>query len=536
MNQFIKEVDDVPFSTVRTDGSRPEILVRAGERDRLIVEAQAALRQGGRVFQVGGMPAVVGHELMPTLDGERLLLRRVLLTRATMTTELVRAARWLGMDRKGRQISREPPSGISEHLLAQRVDLGLPGLTGVITAPQLRRDGLIIAPGYDAATGLYFSDCGVFFPEVPQHPTKDDARVALDRLAHPLRGFAFVDRESRSVALAALLTPFVRRAFSAAPGFAYSSPVAGSGKTMLAKISSLLATGESPAAISPGSGHEELEKRIGAALLSGRPYVTLDNIEDDNWGVPLLCTALTEEVVLIRVLGSSTLVEVQNVATIAATGNNLVIPGDLTRRFILCRLDPGVERPELVPFDFNPCEEVMRNRPQLVRDALTVLRAHLQAGQPRAQGVVPLGSFEGWCAYVRDALVWLEEADPVASMADVRDNDPNRTTLDAFMQCWARLGPSACGRQSASQLIGLAAGNVEWQTVLSSVAAKRAGELCPLRLGRWMKRNKERVVNGRRIVAGALNGSAVYQLEVRFSGQVGLVGDSSPTFPTQNDD
>ena len=100
-----------------------------------------------------------------------------------------------------------------------------------------------------------------------------------------------------------------------------------------------------------------------------------------------------------------------------------------------------------VPFDFNPCEAVMRNRPQLVRDALTVLRAHLQAGQPRAKGVVPLGSFEGWCAYVRDALVWLEEADPVASMAGVRDNDPNRTTLDAFMQCWARLGPSACGRQ-----------------------------------------------------------------------------------------
>lgn len=533
MNRFIAEVDGVPFGTWRVSGSRPDILVRTGERDRLIAEAIVALRDGGRVFQVGGLPAIVGHGKMPTLDGERQLLRRVLLVRPTMLTELVRAARWVGVGPKGRQTSREPPSGIAEHLLAQRVDLGLPALTGVVTAPQLRRDGAIIGPGYDAATGLFYSDCGVNFPEVPPRPTKNDARTALDRLAHPLRAFAFVDRESRSVALAALLTPFVRRSFSAAPGFAYSSPVAGSGKTMLAKISSLLATGESPAAISPGSGHEELEKRIGAALLSGRPYVTLDNIEDDNWGVPLLCTALTEEVVLIRVLGSSTLVEVQNVATIAATGNNLVIPGDLTRRFILCRLDPGVERPELKLFDFNPCDEVLQDRPNLVRDALTVLRAHLQAGQPRAEGVVPLGSFEDWCAHVRDPLVWLGEADPVASMATVRDNDPSRTTLDAFMQCWAHLGPQACGRLSASQLIALGGSNETWRTVLSSVASKGNGELCALRLGRWMKRNKERIVNGRRIVAGALNGSAVYQLQVPVSGQVGLGGDSSPTFPTR---
>lgn len=514
MNQFIQEVDGVAFSTARAVSGRPDILVHAGERDTLIVEALAALRNGGRVFQVGGMPAVVGHEPMPTPDGERLLLRRVLLTRATMTTELARAARWLGIGKGGKTTPREPPGGIAEHLLAQRVDLGLPPLTGVVTAPQLRADGGILRPGYDAVTGLYFDDCGVSFPEVVPRPTKDDAHAALNRLAHPLRSFSFVDRESRSVALASLLTPFVRRAFHAAPGLAYSSPVAGSGKTMLATISALLATGESPAAISPGGGHEELEKRMGAALLSGRPYITLDNIESDNWNVPLLCTALTEEVVLIRVLGSSTLIQVQNVATIAVTGNNLVIPGDLTRRFILCRLDPGVERPELAEFNFNPCDEVLRNRPQLVCDALTVLRAHLRAGQPRAQGVVPLGSFEGWCAYVRDALVWLGEADPVASMIDVRDNDPHRAALDTFMQAWERLGSPAAGRKSVSQLIGLAEGRVEWRAILLAVAPKGKDDICPLRLGRWINKNKGRVVNGRRIVSGALNGVSVYQLMV----------------------
>ena len=517
MNQFIREVDGVPI-LVANDGARSDIQIRPGERDRLVLEAEAALRKAGRVFQVAGNPVVVGYEQMPTIDGNQKLLRRVLLSRATMMTELVRSARWWSLDRKGKPVPREPPGGVAEHLLDQSVDLGLPVLTGVVTAPQLRSDGTILEPGYDAITGLYFDSCGADFLDVPKRPSREEARAALDRLALPLRAFPFVDMASRSVALASLLTPFVRRAFRAAPGFAYSSPVAGSGKTMLARISALLATGESSAAISPGSGPEELEKRMGAALLSGRPYLTLDNIENDNWNAPLLCTALTEDTVLVRVLGASKLIEVHNVATIAATGNNLIIPGDLTRRFLLARLDPGVERPELSYFDFSPCDEVIRKRPQLVCDALTVLRAHLQAGQPQAEGVVALGSFEGWSHFVRDALIWLGEADPVSSMADVRQNDPGRGTLDAVMQAWERLGPQGEGRRPASQLIEVASRNVEWHMVLSGIASKGRGTLCPVRLGRWLSKNKDRVVNGRRILgAGASHGLSVYQLEVSTS-------------------
>ena len=37
-----------------------------------------------------------------------------------------------------------------------------------------------------------------------------------------------------------------------------------------------------------------------------------------------------------------------------ATGNNLVLVGDMTRRALLCRLDPERERPELRRFDSDP--------------------------------------------------------------------------------------------------------------------------------------------------------------------------------------
>jgi hypothetical protein len=513
MNRFVGEVDKVPWARI-VKGVRPEIHIRPGEQHRLVREAEDALLTGGRVYQVGGNPAVVGHETMPTLDGERKLLRRVLLTSSTMVTELAQAADWCRRNAKsGRAKPSDPPRGVADHLLNQRLDLRLPVLTGIVTAPQLRSDGQILEPGYDKQTGLYFDPSGVDFPAVPGRPSRDEARAALDRLARPFRGVPFVDPVSRAVALASLLTPFARRAFRTAPGIGYTSPVAGSGKTILANAAALLATGEPSAAISVGTGSDELEKRIGAMLLSGRPYVTLDNIDHANWSVPLLCTALTEESVPIRILGASKMIDVQNVATIAATGNNLVIPGDLTRRFLLCRLDPGVERPELRAFDFDLRQEIIRLRAELAGDALTVLRAHLVAGQPRAAGVVDLGSFEEWSRFIRDALVWLGEADPVTSMDEIRESDPGRATLDAMMQAWAALGAPGDGRKSASQLIEFAQSHPEWRGALQIIAARGKDTLCPIRLGHWLTRNKSRVVNGRRIEkCGASNGVSVYQL------------------------
>jgi len=179
------------------------------------------------------------------------------------------------------------------------------------------------------------------------------------------------------------------------------------------------------------------------------------------------------------------------------------------------RVDPAVERPELRTFDFRPRDEVLRNRAQLVCDALTVLRAHLVAGQPRRDGVVDLGSYEGWCRLVRDPLVWLGEADPVASLDEVREEDPKREVLDAMMQGWERLGTAGVGRISASGLIELAKASPEFQRPLFEIARRR-DDICALRLGRWINTVKGRFVNGRRInAAGKTNGVSMYQLEVQ---------------------
>jgi hypothetical protein len=95
---------------------------------------------------------------------------------------------------------------------------------------------------------------------------------------------------------------------------------------------------------------------------------------------------------------------------VTANGNNLVFYGDTTRRALLCRLDGGVERPELREFGFDPIETAKRYRPEYVVAALTILRAFFIAGRP--QQATPLGSFTEWSSVVRDALIWLGCADP----------------------------------------------------------------------------------------------------------------------------
>jgi hypothetical protein len=107
VSSFVEDVDSIVFAAAN-DGGRPTIEIRPGERDRLVKEAVDALCKLGRAYQIGGIPVVIGHEIMQTLEGKRTLLRRVLLTRPTMTTELARAARWCAFDKKGRLVLKEP--------------------------------------------------------------------------------------------------------------------------------------------------------------------------------------------------------------------------------------------------------------------------------------------------------------------------------------------------------------------------------------------------------------------------------------------
>jgi putative DNA primase/helicase len=205
--------------------------------------------------------------------------------------------------------------------------------------------------------------------------------------------------------------------------------------------------------------------------------------------------------VKIRLLGQSMNVEVPTNATLFATGNNLRIIGDMTRRALVSFLDPQCERPELREFAINPLELIRQDRGRYVTAALTILRAFHVAGRP--QQVKPLGSFEGWSRWVSDSLIWAGEADPCSTMDRTRAEDPQLEKLRCVMHQWRRaLGDRPV---SAADIVECAGedpynnANRAFRDALMAVAGF-GHTVDTRRLGIWLSRNKDRIVDGFKIV------------------------------------
>ena len=263
--------------------------------------------------------------------------------------------------------------------------------------------------------------------------------------------------------------------------------------------------------MAPGKNEEEAEKRLGAALLGGDAIVAFDNCTTALSGT-LLCQALTQHRVRVRILGQSLQVGVPVSALFTATGNNLTLEGDVTRRALLCELDAGVACPELREFEFNPKTVFRRRRGELVAAGLTVLRAG-RAAKPKPIST-PLGGFEMWSTWVRDTLRWLDRADPCRSMDRLRENDPLREAHIAVVIAW-RDALGIGSKVQVLQIIERANLIQELRNALLVVAEERArpGFISAKRLGWWLGKMDGKISNGLRIVrAGITAGYPLWSL------------------------
>jgi hypothetical protein len=341
-----------------------------------------------------------------------------------------------------------PPASFAAHYLARVGEWNLPVIDGLCQTPTLRHDGSLLAvEGYDPQSRLLVDYGGVDYGTIPDRPTKVEAEAALANLLEIVKGFPFDGNvggttpcPSRSVWLAMMLTVLIRRVLVAAPFFLTDSPKAGNGKTLLLDIVAIIATGKAATSISQGANDEEDEKRIAGVLLDGDPFCFIDNVERPL-GFELLNTILTQPSHKVRVLGRTGNIPVRTNLTLAASGNNIRVRGDMVRRTLKCRIDAGMEQPETRPFVGDLKEEVRRNRAELVRSALIILRAFVMAPESERQAVFgdlePYGSYEQWSQLVRAPLVWLEQPDPCDSRASLRDDDPVTLGLGALIAAWA---------------------------------------------------------------------------------------------------
>ena len=147
----------------------------------------------------------------------------------------------------------------------------------------------------------------------------------------------------------------------------------GTGKTLAQDTVSLIATGRLTTAMSQGGNEEEDEKRLFSVLLQGDQILLIDNVKRPIEG-DALCTILTQSTWQCRVLGESKKVEVPTNVLMLASGNNLTFKGDMITRALLCKLDAGIEKPEIRRFDVDLKTEIPKRRPELVAAGLNPAR------------------------------------------------------------------------------------------------------------------------------------------------------------------
>lgn len=352
---------------------------------------------------------------------------------------------------------------------------GIPTITGITSVPVLRPDGTILdTPGYDAVTGLLFDPDGIEY-RIPERPTQDDARRAAGLLHDIVTDFPFKCPAHRSGWLASLLTPFARRAFHGpAPLFLTDSNIRGSGKGLLNDVTAEINIGREMSRMTNPRDDEEARKRITSLMLAGDPLILVDNIAG-TLGCASLDAALTATYWKDRPLGRTEIVEGPLNATWYGTGNNVVLIGDTCRRTVYIRLESPLENPEQRDgFKYRDLlAHVRQHRAELVSAVLTILRAFCVAGRPR-QKIPTWGSFEGWSAIVRQAIVWIGLPDPAEAREElVSTSDRESTALRQLIAGWVEVDPDDAGLTTAELLKLLTANQNDYEAVRSGLL-----ELC----------------------------------------------------------
>ena len=415
-------------------------VIKVGKLTNTAAEAEQALVDAGVQFYERSN--VLVRPIVKDVDtfhgGQTKVAQLVPVEQAYLRRKLSDVADWYRLDKRDSAwVSIDPPHDICASLLASAGDWPFPSIAGIITTPTMRPDGTILsALGFDPATRLLLIDSPVM-PPIPEHPTKADAQNSLQLLEDLVVEFPFVDDVAKAGALSAIITPVVRGALPVVPLHVADAPRAGSGKSYLFNTVSVIASGQMMPVITAGSSEEELEKRLGSAVLAGQSLITIDNVTDELGGAAI-CQLVSEHRPAIRILGRTELVPVETRGmSMFANGNNITIVGDLCRRSLRIRLDAKMENPETKTFTGDPVAAVLGSRGAYVAACLIICRAYIAAGRP---GKLPrLASFEAWSDTVRSALVWLGKADTVASIDTSHADDPERISLAALHKAWAQV-------------------------------------------------------------------------------------------------
>jgi len=412
-NRFMREItDDIISAINRVNSLKPFIFVRSGLPTRIELDENGnAIAKPLTVAATRGIMERAANFVSETdIEGESL------------------------------QIPVNPPLDNVNDFLSLGYFPDLPPLVGICTAPIVAHDGTICTEeGYQPKTRYFYHakpkiEIGDLTPSTEN--VEKAKRLILDEI---LCDFPFADHASRANLIALMLTPFVRPLIQGAtPLHTIDASTPGTGKSLLADITSMPFIPFGPTIMTAGKDDDEWRKRITAKLMSAPSHILIDNVKQ-KLSSEDLAAALTAHEWEDRILGQSATIRLPVKCTWIATGNNLELSDEIARRSVWIRLETNVERPwERRGFKHEDLRGwVRRHRGEIITALLTLIQKWLADGKPEENDVI-LGGYEEWVKVIGGILQaigidgFLENATELYDQLDVE-----RQAWVAFVNAWA---------------------------------------------------------------------------------------------------
>ena len=310
-------------------------------------------------------------------------------------------------DRSEKAIS--PPNELVLDILAIRPWSQFPALEGIIECPVILPNGTVTGtPGYyPDLRMIYLPSPELNLPKIPDHPSHTDITRAVSLLHEIFEDFPFLEEDSRTNTIAALITAVLRPVIVGyVPLALIDKPQPGIGASLMTDIIAMVATGRPGAKMTAPTNEEEWRKTITARLSQGQGLIIIDNVDKPLFSGSL-ASVITSDTWNDRVLGQSATITLSNHAVIIANGINVQTGPDIARRVYWIRIDAHQARPDQRTDFHHPdiLQWVKDRRGDILAAVLTLTRAWILAGNPQPDEVPRMGSFEKWRGMVGGILV-----------------------------------------------------------------------------------------------------------------------------------
>ena len=329
---------------------------------------------------------------------------------------------------------------------------GFRELRSLVSHPIFDSTGRIVESGYDPHYKVLVQggDQGYIMNKDPKEAAAHFMDEVLFAGDDKYLGWPFLGNADRANAFATALSPFLRPCIDNVPMYlCLRRSNEGTGTSWLCEaLLSISHGGPTENAPMPGS-EEQLDEYLHIRAKAGKEVTWFDNVRRDLKSQTLE-SYLTGEKRGKRVMGTQESIDIEALPLIVVSGEEaaVIVNRDIRRRSYISVLKAPEEYPSLrtgfkhdpSPMNGKPADPikawVLKHRPELVGDLLSMAAAWHRAGSPALYRGPRFGGFEAWSNTIGSILAYAGITGFLENADYVKDLDKESAMLSDLIQYW----------------------------------------------------------------------------------------------------